>query len=325
MKMKSLGEFGFVNMIRKRFAGKSNDKIVAEIGDDCFCFQTGKSDICITKDMLIEDVHFKKAWISPSDLGRKAVEINVSDIASMGDAQPKYLFVGLGCPEDISSEYIKKLYCGIKKACDKYGIIIAGGDTVKSDKLIISATAVGECGKYIVKRSGAKNGDLIGVTNTFGDSAAGLELLTKFGAAYKFGKEQKFLISKHNCPQARLAEANAVARYVSSMTDASDGLYVSVDLIAKESGKGANIYIKRIPLSRQLKKVEPEKSKRIKSALYGGEDFELVFTVHASKAAMLKKLVPSVSYIGIINDTKKVKYFHNGKEEKTKYCGFKHF
>jgi len=324
--MASLGEFGLIEIIKKQFSGTGKSKnIVAGFGDDCFCFKPGKSDICVTKDMLVEDVHFKKTLIGPFDLGCKAVEINVSDIASMGDAKPKYIFIGLGCPAGTSADFIKKLYSGMKKTCDKYGVIIAGGDTVKAGKLIISVTVIGECGKNIVKRSGAKNGDFIGVTNTFGDSAAGLALLTKFGAKHKFNKDQKFLISRHNIPKARLAEANKIAEYITSMTDASDGLYISVDLIAKASGKGANIYIERIPLSRQLKKIEPDFFKQTKSALYGGEDFELVFTVPASKARIVKQLVPAVSYIGIINNTKKVRYFYNGKEEKTKYSGFKHF
>jgi thiamine-monophosphate kinase len=147
----------------------------------------------------------------------------------------------------------------------------------------------------------------------------------KFGAGHNFNKEQKFLISRHNRPQSRLAQANKIARHITAMTDASDGLYISVDLIAAESLKGANVYIERIPISAQLLKAEPDPLKRTKSALYGGEDFELVFTAHASKAAMLKKLVPSISYIGIINNTKKVRYFYNGREEKTKYSGYKHF
>ena len=78
-------------------------------------------------------------------------------------------------------------------------------------------------------------------------------------------------------------------------------------------------------LSRQLKKIEKNPLKRTNLALYGGEDFELVFTVHASKARTLKAIVPSVSYIGIINNCGKVRYFNNGKEEKSVYSGFRHF
>ncbi|MDR1195808.1 MAG: thiamine-phosphate kinase [Endomicrobium sp.] len=323
--IESLGEFGLINIIKKRFSANVSGKdIIFAAGDDCFCFKAGRSNICVTKDMLVEDVHFKKDWISAFDLGMKAVEVNVSDIASMGEVKPKYVFVGLACPGNVPVSYIKKLYEGMKKACCKYGAVIAGGDTVKSEKLVISVTVVGEGGKNIVGRNGAENGDFIGVTNTFGDSAAGLDLLTKYGAKYDFNKDQKYLISRHNLPQARLTQANKIAKHITAMTDASDGLYISVDLIAKAGEKGANIYIERIPLSEPLKRIFDAR-KRKEFALYGGEDFELVFTAPASKARLIKKLAPSVSYIGIINNSKKVKYFNNGKEEKTKYCGYKHF
>lgn len=322
----SLGEFGFIDIIKKHFTAAIKDKnITVPLGDDCFCFRSGGKVVCVTKDMLIEDVHFKKEWISPFVLGQKAIEINVSDIASMGDAKPKYVFIGLGCSSNTSVDFVNKLYKGMKKACDDCGAVIAGGDTVKSDKVAISITVVGECGKYTVKRGGAGNGDFIGVTNTFGDSAAGLALLMKYGAKHKFSRDQKYLISRHNLPKARLEEAGKIAKYITSMTDASDGLYISVDLLAKGSKKGANVYMDRIPLSKQLKRVFTGGKKQQELSLYGGEDFELVFTVHASKARIVKELVPSVSYIGMMNNSGKVKYFNNGKEEKTKYSGYKHF
>jgi thiamine-monophosphate kinase len=322
----ALCESGLIDMIRNRFAAKTRScRVTADIGDDCFCFKSGKENICVTKDMLIEDVHFKTDWISAFELGQKAIEVNISDIASMGAVKPEYVFIGLGCPRGLSAAYAEKLFAGFKKSCGKYGAVIAGGDTVKSDKLVISVTVIGSGAKSIVKRSGAENGDFIGVTNTFGDSAAGLALLTKYGAAHKFDKRQKWLISRHNAPCARLGEAAKIAKYATSMTDSSDGLYISAALLTKESRKGANIYAERIPVSKQLKMYEPDFVKQTKLALYGGEDFELVFTVHASKAAAVKKAIPSVTYIGIINNSKKVKYFYNGKEEKTKYCGFSHF
>jgi len=322
----SVGEFAFLDIVRKNFAGsKKRRNIAVGIGDDCFCFKAGKETVCITKDMLIEDVHFKKAWISPVNLGRKAVEINISDIASMGGVEPKYIFIGLGLPADIRLDYVKELYKGFKKACDKYGVIIAGGDTVKSDKIVISITVVGTGTGRIVKRSGAENGDFIGVTNTFGDSGAGVSFLYKYGMKHKFSKDERQLIFKHNNPEARLKEARKISKYATSMTDASDGIFISVGLLAKESKKGADIFQERIPVSQQLKRAVPDKRKRMDFALCGAEDFELVFTVQQSKAGIVKKLLPQVSYIGQINNSKKVRYFYNGKEQKTVYGGYKHF
>ncbi len=323
----TIGEFGFIDIIKKRYSSnKHNKNIITHIGDDAFCFKSGKEALCVTKDMLIEDVHFKQDWTTPYDLGRKAVEINISDIAAMGAVKPKYVFVGLGMPSFISLKYAEKLYKGIQDTCDKYGAFIAGGDTVKSDKIVISVTVVGACKpSEIVNRNGAKSGDFIGVTGTFGDVGAGVDLLYKYGVRRKYNADEKILIAKQNLPQARIKEARIIAKYASSMTDASDGLYVSVELLAKESKRGADISLEKVPVSLQLKEIVKNASKCINYALFGAEDFELVFTVPQNKADALKRKLPGISYIGRINSSKKVKYFHNGKMQNVKYKGFKHF
>jgi thiamine-monophosphate kinase len=324
----SISEFGLIDMIKNQFAvSKDNKNIVAGIGDDSFCFKSGKNNICITKDMLVEDVHFKKDWTNPQEIGRKSIEVNVSDIAAMGNVKPEYAFIGLGLPPKTPEIFIKNLYKGFKKTCDKYKMAIAGGNTVKADKVIISVTIVGigrGRGK-VIKRNGAGIGDLIGVTNTFGNAGAGLTLLFKYGTKHKYNKYEHFLISKQNNPKARLKEAQKISKHLTSLTDVSDGLYISVDLLAKDFGKGAEIYMDKIPVSSILKKVFRENKKQLDLALFGAEDYELIFTVPPSRAKFLKKLVPHISYIGKIDSSKKVKYFYDGKEQKIKYLGYKHF
>ena len=319
--MADVGEFGFIDEIKRHFVSSNSKKVTVPLGDDCFCFKAGNENICVTKDMLVEGVHFKKEWTTAKELGAKAVEVNVSDIVSMGDAKPKYLFAGIGLPSDTDYEHVKQLYAGIKSACKKYGIIISGGDTVRSDKIIISITLVGVTGKNVITRSGAKAGDFIGVTNTFGDAGAGVVLLYKHGAKHKFNANEKFLISRQNSPKARLKEASVISKYATSMTDASDGLDVSIKLIA---AKGADIELSEVPLSKSLK-AEFDKNEQLKYALFGMEDFELVFTVPPAKIKDIVKLLPNVSFIGRITNSKKVKYFYNGKEQKIKPSGFKHF
>ncbi len=230
----SIGEFGLIDMIKNQFAdSKDNKNIVAGIGDDSFCFKSGKNNICITKDMLVEDVHFKKDWTTPQGIGRKSIEVNVSDIAAMGNVKPEYAFIGLGLPPKTSEIFIKNLYKGFKKACDKYEMAIAGGNTVKADKITISITIVGIGKEKVIKRNGAGIGDLIGVTDTFGNAGAGLALLYKYGTKHKYNKYEHFLISKQNNPKARLKEAQKISKHLTSLTDVSDGLYISVDLPRK--------------------------------------------------------------------------------------------
>jgi len=321
-----IGEMGLIEIIKNQFADKNSDKnITANIGDDSFCFKSAKNNICITKDMLVERVHFKKEWITPRELGKKSIEVNVCDIAAMGNIKPKYAFIGLGFPPKTSETFVKNLYKGFKEICNKYKMAIAGGDIVRSDKIIISVTLVGIGKEEVIKRNGANTGDLIGVTNTFGDAGAGITLLYKHGIKHNYSKAERYLISKQNNPEARLEEAWKISKYLTSLTDASDGLYVSVNLLTRDSKKGAEIYMDKIPTSPSLKKVFKENKKQLDFALFGAEDYELVFTVPNSKAKLLKKLIPEISYIGVINSSNKVKYLYNGKEQKIKYRGYKHF
>jgi thiamine-monophosphate kinase len=323
----SIGEFGLIDIIKKEFSSKTNDKnIIVNIGDDCFCFKSNNSNIFITKDILIENVHFKKEWTTPIDLGEKAIEVNVSDIASMGNVKPKYVFIGLAIPKTMNELFFRNLYIGFKKACDKYGIIISGGDTVKSNIIVISITLIGICNnKRIIRRDSAKVNDLIGVTNTFGNANAGIELLHKYGLNHKYTNNEFFLISKQNNPKSRLKESIILSSYINSLIDSSDSLYTSINNLIKNSNKGANIYIDKIPISYNLKKVFKKKTKQLNFALFGGEDYELIFTVSKSKAKIIKKLIPKITYIGNINLSKKIEYFYNGKKQKIKYSGYKHF
>ncbi|MDR3071641.1 MAG: thiamine-phosphate kinase [Endomicrobium sp.] len=323
----SIGEFGLIDIIKNQILNSKTEKnVTVGLGDDSFCFKLGKQSLCVTKDLLIENVHFKKEWIMPQTLGQKAIEVNVSDIAAMGNVKPKYTFIGLGVPSTTSEIFIKNLYKGFKKICDKYQILIAGGDTVRADKIVISVTIIGVvCNDGIVKRSGANAGDLIGITNTFGDAGGGVELLCKYGKKHKYTKYERFLISKQNSPKARLHEAWKISKYLTSLTDASDGLYVSIELLTKNFCKGADICIDKIPISTALKRVFKDSQKQLNFMLLGAEDYELVFTVPASEAKILKKLVPQISYIGEVNLSNKVRYFYNGKEQKIQYLGYKHF
>jgi thiamine-monophosphate kinase len=322
----SLGEFGLINSIKKGLSNTTKDKnIIVDIGDDCFCFKSGKDYIYITKDMLIENVHFKIDWTTPYVLGKKAIEVNVSDLAAMGNVTPKYIFIGFGVPANTSKNFVNNLLKGIKETCNKYQMLLAGGDTVKSEKIIISVTAVGIGKSKPIKRTGAQIGDLIGVTNNFGDCGAGLCLLYKYGINHNYTKNELALINAQNTPQAKLNEACKISKYLTSLTDASDGLFVSLNLITQESFKGARIDIEKIPVSQNLKTVFNSDKQILNFALFGAEDYQLVFTVPKPKSKIIKKLVSSITYIGEIISGKKVKYFYNGKEQKIKYCGFKHF
>ena len=323
--IENLGEFGLIDFIKKyNTKPKKHHNTVLDIGDDCFVFNPHtKSKYIVTTDILIENIHFKRQWATAKQIGQKAIEVNVSDIASMGNATPLYAFVSLGIPKNTSLKFVTELFKSIKSTCDKYGIHLSGGDTVGAKDVTISVTLIGICYGKPVSRTGAKNGDLIFVTGTFGDSFAGLEILSKNKKSLTV--YEKNLIKKHLVPQARLKEATLISKNINitSMTDSSDGLFKSIELLTEK--KGAVINVELIPLSPNLiKYTNKDYNKLYNYALFGGEEFELVFTINKKDKTKLEKLLPNATCIGQINNNK-VTYLQNGKTRKVKYNGYKHF
>ena len=323
--IEKLGEFGLIEFIKKHNTKpKKHHNICLDIGDDCFCFNPHKnSKYVVTTDILIENIHFKRNWATAKQIGQKAVEVNVSDIASMGNSKPLYAFISLGIPKNTSINFIKELFSSIKNTCNKYEIHLSGGDTVCAKDITISVTLIGICYDKPIPRTGAKNGDLIFVTGTFGDSLAGLEILSN--NKKNLTVYEKNLIKKHLVPIARLKEANLISKNinVTSMTDSSDGLFKSVELLTEN--KGAVINMEKIPLSENLiKYANKDYNKLYNYALFGGEEFELVFTINKKDKTKLEKLLPNATCIGHINNGK-VTYLKNGKTKKFKYNVYKHF
>ena len=323
--IEKLGEFGLIEFIKKHNTKpKKHHNICLDIGDDCFCFDSHKnSKYVVTTDILIENIHFKRNWATAEQIGQKAIEVNVSDIASMGNSKPLYAFISLGIPKNTPINFVKDLFSSIKNTCNKYKIHLSGGDTVCAKDITISVTLIGICYDKPIPRTGAKNGDLIFVTGTFGDSLAGLEILSN--NKKNLTVYEKNLIKKHLVPLARLKEANLISQNinVTSMTDSSDGLFKSVELLTEN--KGAVINMEKIPLSKNLiKYTNKDYNKLYNYALFGGEEFELVFTVNKKDKTKLEKILPSATCIGYINNSK-VTYLENGKTKEIKYNGYKHF
>ncbi len=324
----NIGEFGLIDYIKKNNTiAKKQHNVCLDIGDDCFVFNSFKnSKYVVTTDILIEGTHFKREYASAKQIANKAVEVNVSDIASMGTVQPLYLLISIGTPKNTEEQYVKDLFNGIKQSCDKYNIHISGGDTVCAKLLTISITIIGITKKEVVTRKGAKNGDLIYVTNSFGDSSAGLNIL--LNKKKNLTKYEKNLINKHLVPQARLNLANMICKKlnITSMTDSSDGLNKSVELLTTENKKGAEILLEQIPLSKDLiKYTNDDFNKKYNYALFGGEDFELVFTINPKDKKKLENLSKQITCIGHVTNTNKIEYFNNGKEIIFKNNEYKHF
>ena len=304
MKLSQLGEFGLINNVRDIFKSL-NENIVVGIGDDCAAIKPREGFLLIaTADVLIENIHFKLDYIQPYQLGIKSININLSDIAAMGGI-PLYALLSIAAPPNFSVKFMGEFFKGVKECAERNKVSIIGGNVSSSkNEFSINITVLGEVEeKYMPLRKGAKAGDKIFVTGYLGDSAAGLKILKKGKGARGKGREK--LINKHLMPTPRLEEGRflAVKKLATSMTDISDGLASDIRRICEESDVGANIFTKNIPISKELKdftssQLKTHNSKLITSlnfALYGGEDYELLFTAKPENVKKLKELWKNVN------------------------------
>ena len=312
LKIKDIGEFGLIDRISR----KTKDKdIVIGIGDDAAIIKTKKGLQVLTTDCLVEGDHFRKDWFTPIQIGMKAIEINVSDIAAMGGI-PKYVLVSLSLPKDLSVKFVDELYKGMWKACDKYNIDIIGGNMSHCDTIVISITLIGEVeNRNLSLRSGAKPGDLIFVSGNLGNGRAGLRLFQK--KIKGFDEVKKRYLE----PKAKLKIAWKLAPFINSMEDISDGLASEIKHICNESKCGAIIYKEKIPILDEVRSSACKLGDDVHDyALYGGEDFELVYTVSKNNLNKINGFL-----IGKIKKNKGIKLSSQDKEEIIKAKGYDHF
>lgn len=249
------------------------------IGDDCAVIEGEKYDLLVTTDSLFEGVHFNFEYTDDRLLGRKSLNVNLSDIAAMGGRSLFYT-VSLGAAKDFPAARLEKLYKGMKEVADEADVVLAGGDTCASKSgLVISITVLGraEKGKALL-RSGARAGDAIYVSGTLGDSALGLACL-KNGVK---GELFEPFMRRYNDPSARLDVGAWLSSsgLVSSMIDISDGLLADLGHIAEMSNVGFKIDGSSVPLANGFREAAGEiGADPLELALTGGEDYELVFTV----------------------------------------------
>jgi thiamine-monophosphate kinase len=312
MRISKIGEFGLINRISKDTIINPKN-ILLSIGDDCAAYHASPDKMVLaTCDMLVENIHFTLSTCSPRQLGRKAIAVNISDIAAMGGV-PRQALLSLGSSSDSSVEFIDQLTDGMKEEAKLFEVNIIGGDTVRSPLgLVINITLIGEVEpELIVKRSTAKPGDLIMVTGELGGSVAGLSLLLeekKYSSIpLNIAEEVK---SAHLSPTPRIKEGRIIARgkLATSMIDISDGLASDLTRICEASVVGAKVYASKIPILFAAKEVgKLIKKDPLSLALYGGEDYELLFTTSPEKADNIIKLIKEeldtkVSIIGEIRD-----------------------
>ena len=286
----TLGEFGLIDRITKGIELK-NASTVRGIGDDCAEMAYPNTQVLVTTDLLLENVHFDLTYVPLKHLGYKAIVVNLSDIYAM-NGTPRQVTVSLGISKRFAVEHIEELYAGMRLACEVYGVDLVGGDTTASHQgLVISVTAIGDAPKdKIATRYGAKPNDLIGVSGNFGAAYMGLQLLEREKAASAGMKDfnpdfagKEYIIERQLKPEARrdiVEELAKIGVVPTSMIDVSDGLSSELMHICRKSGVGCRIYEDRIPIDYQTAVMAEQFGMNlVTAALNGGEDYELLFTV----------------------------------------------
>lgn len=327
MKINQIGEFGLIDLIRKKIFSKGQ-QVIVNIGDDAAVIKSSPDRLLIfTTDTMVEKIHFDLSYFTFEEIGWKAMAANLSDIAAMGGL-PKYALVSVGVPKSMQAEDVLSIYKGASRIARRYGCKIIGGDTTLVPReLFVSIALLGEVEKeFVTTRSEAKKGDLICVTENLGEAQAGLEFLKLHG------RQNLSLVRKHLRPRPRIDESRILTRNlkINSMVDISDGLSSDLFHLTEASQLGAVVYQQHIPISSKCLKLASLLNKSpISWALSSGEEYELLFTVnrkYRNKIDRIRKQV-DVTVIGeMVDKGQGVRLVNElGKRKKLTKMGFVHF
>lgn len=311
---KETTEDELIERIKSLLGEPAGGKVALGIGDDAAILAPGRggTDVLVTTDLLVEGTHFSLEWASPYQIGWKALAASVSDIAAMG-GRPTAAFVSVGVRKRNRDYFIESLYQGINACAERYGVAVAGGDTVRSDLAVVNVALLGEVAHgRAIPRKGARPGDALLVTSTCGDSAAGLaSIRLKTAKVMKMTPAMRLLADRHLTPEPSVEAglAAAASDAVTAMMDLSDGLAEDLPRLAKRSGVGAAVRAADIPVSPELLEycsmwpespnTRPEDrtfKEPVDFALEGGEDYNLLIAADPAKA---QNLVLLISNLGI--------------------------
>jgi thiamine-monophosphate kinase len=295
-----IGERALLDHLRARVP--LGPGVVIGIGDDAAALQTTPLTL-VTTDCLIEGVHFRRDWSPPALLGRKALTVNLSDIAAMAGT-PRYATISLALPRDVTLGLVDGLYDGLLERGAQAGVHVVGGNVAATTgPMVIDVTLLGDAGPRVLTRAGAQPGDLVVVTGTLGSAAAGLRLLATGarldaeGEVIASGTWTGAADALHRCLRAQLdpapplafARALADTDIVRAAMDLSDGLSGDLASMCEASGVSAWLDPSALPMEACAAALESEGGEDAFSlALHGGEDYQLLIAVPESSLDALR-------------------------------------
>ena len=304
-----IGQLGKVRLI---------DRLTADTacqGDDCAVLGEGKEKTLVNVQTMVEGVDFDMMYTPLKHLGYKAVAIAISNIAAM-NGTPRQALVSIAVSNRYSVEALDELYAGVRLCCDRYDVVLVGGDTRSTRAgMVLSVTLIGSADEdKITYRHGARHNDLLCVSGDLGSAYAGLLILEREKVTYQSNPNFQpdldgfdYVLERFLKPEPRMDIVKTLAErgvVPTSMTDVSEGLADSILHLSKASGNGCEVYEERLPIDYQTSRVCSEMSKNmlpVSCALNGGRDYELLFTVGQADYDKIKT-IEGIHIIGYVTE-----------------------
>jgi len=303
-----------------------------QISDDCALIKTKNNNLLINSDSLVENVHFNDINICPEDLGWKAVISNISDLLSSGSKKTIGITISLILPPKTEWIWVEELYKGINKALKKYGGIILGGDCSKGDQKAISITAFGIQGELELRRNGCKPGDVILTTGIHGLSKLGFLMQNNVNFDNNISLNERLIrkaienfcrpkVYPNFLKNLLKTRSNKKIKRI-GCTDSSDGLFQALQDLAIASKCKAIMNYEKIPKDKDW----PKGDKWDEYYFFGGEDYELVFSLPKKWAKRLSMFDKNINAIGYFEDGEpSIEFKDNNKNKILNNIPFKHF
>ena len=326
------GERAIIERIRHRIP-PAPPALLVGIGDDAAVTTPDRGALqVLTTDALVEGVHFDRRFSSASDIGAKALAVNVSDVAAMGGA-PRYALLSLMLPADLAVETLDEMIGGLLDMANECGVALAGGNITRSPgPLVVDVTVVGSVKpRKVLTRAGGRPGDAIYVSGAIGAGAAGLEWLRAHAdEGVNPGVDIADCVARYRrpSPRARLGALLGRNRAASACMDTSDGVADAVTQVCAASGTGATIDAAALPVHAGARALFADRDP-VTAALAGGDDYELLFTVPRRRRGRLRAVVREgrgvpVTCIGELTAGSTIVVSREGRTEPLP-AGFVHF
>ena len=315
-----------------KYFATAHPSLLLARGDDCAVLRPS-GPLCLSTDLFLEDVHFRRAYFTPQEIGHKALAVNVSDLAACG-AKPLAFTLGLGLPPDVDLSMLEGVFAGMSALAERLRMGLAGGDLSRSDKFCFSITVWGEgdarsgAGCHWLSRSGAQPGDVLFLIGSAGLARIGLELLESEGR--KIMQKWPAACAAHLMPQPQVDAGQILSRLGQTehppvLMDVSDGLASDLPRLLgmPRSGLGAELLIPEALLHRELTQYARAHGKDpVREAYLGGEDYALLGACSPRLLSALHTALPGLWEIGVVTDSDGIRL--NGARVRED-LGFDHF